>query len=63
VDYDWWEAYVGWQLDVADLKQLAQNSITYSAMNSIEKQAALNEWQVRWDSFVSGTLSSLHALK
>lgn len=34
------------------LKQLALNSITYSAMSEKEKEFALQKWHFEWDHFI-----------
>ncbi|KAG5343220.1 ADA2 deaminase, partial [Acromyrmex heyeri] len=54
--YDFYEAFMGIMSansDLRSLKQLAMNSLIYSSMNDQEKKKALNEWQVKWDAFVS----------
>lgn len=42
----------GQQMGVGFLKQIAINSIKYSAMNETEKQAAMKLWETKWDNFV-----------
>ncbi len=56
---DFWEACHGWQLDLRALKQLAVNSIKYSALNDSEKETALNQWQQKWDAFISETSDAI----
>ncbi|KYN36297.1 Adenosine deaminase CECR1 [Trachymyrmex septentrionalis] len=54
--YDFYEAFMGIMSadsDLRSLKQLAMNSLIYSSMNDQEKKEALNQWQVKWDAFVS----------
>ena len=42
---DWYEAFMSWGLDLADLKLLAQNSLRYSSMTASEKKSAIdNKW-------------------
>ena len=35
---DWYEVFMAWGLDLAELKQLAMNSILFSSMSEEEKQ-------------------------
>jgi len=54
---DFYMAFMGMagrRADLRTLKQLALNSITFSAMDTNEKTAAFNEWQRRWDLFIDG---------
>ncbi len=53
LSYDFWIAMTAWQLDLLTLKQLAQNSINYSAMTPAEKEAALTRWQSAWTEFIA----------
>jgi len=43
---------MAWGLDLKDLKQLAMNSLLYSAMSPEEKRRALASWKGRWEVFV-----------
>lgn len=52
-------ALTGEQTGLATLKQLARNSILYSAMTETEKTAALKLWQQKWDKFIQNTVSRL----
>ncbi|MFC1854920.1 hypothetical protein ACFL2A_00060 [Thermodesulfobacteriota bacterium] len=52
LSFDYWEAFMAWDLDLRALKKFAKNSIEYSAMNSAEKSEAMNNWQLSWDSFI-----------
>ena len=49
---DFYVAFMAWGLDLRSLKQLAMNSLIYSAMNGDEKRAALAVWETRWQAFV-----------
>ncbi|XP_038049532.1 adenosine deaminase 2-like isoform X3 [Patiria miniata] len=62
LSYDFYQAFMGLageQADLATLKQLAQDSIRYSAMSNSEKKAAMQLWQKKWDSFLDEILSSI----
>jgi adenosine deaminase CECR1 len=56
--FDFWEAFMAWDLDLKALKKLAMNSIEYSAMTDDEKKAAMSYWQSEWDSFVDNTIKN-----
>lgn len=49
---DWYEAFMAWGLNLADLKQLANNSLAYSAMSKNEKADAFIKWGNAWDIFI-----------
>ena len=51
---DWYQAFMGWGLNLGDLKQLALNSLNYSGMTDLEKQDAIhNKWTPMWDSYIT----------
>ena len=50
---DWYMAYLGWGLDLADLKLLGINALNYSAMNQAEKDAALQKYSKSWGDYIS----------
>jgi len=49
---DWYEAFMGWGLSLADLKAIAINSLNYSAMTATEKTEAMNRWQILWNDYI-----------
>lgn len=55
---DFFAAVVGWDLDVADLKQLGINSIMYSGLTAPEKTVALRHYDRLWNDFVDEMLEN-----
>jgi adenosine deaminase CECR1 len=51
--HDFYAAFMAWGLDLRALKQLAMNSLHYSAMTAEERSRAMTVWQQRWTSFVT----------
>ena len=50
---DWYEAFMGWGIDLADLKQFANNSIQYSTMTPTQRKVAFTKWSTTWTHFIS----------
>ncbi len=59
LSYDYWSIYMAWELDLAALKKLSQNGITYSALDEEDKRKALSVWQDRWNTFVTQSIDKL----
>ncbi|KAK0049800.1 adenosine deaminase 2 [Biomphalaria pfeifferi] len=60
LSHDFYMAFMGLGAvydDLKLLKQLAMNSITYSAMTSAEKVDALAKWQNKWNTFIADVIS------
>ncbi|MBX7045071.1 MAG: hypothetical protein K1X86_04460 [Ignavibacteria bacterium] len=51
--YDFWSAYMAWELDLKQLKKLALNSLVYSALSKEEKEKAIEYFLNEWDKWVS----------
>jgi len=51
--YDFYAAFMAWGLDLKCLKQLAMNSLLYSAMAPEEKERALRYWREKWEKFIT----------
>jgi adenosine deaminase CECR1 len=51
--HDFYEAFMAWGLDLKCLKQLAMNSLIFSAMDSEEKERALKSWRIKWAEFIT----------
>nr|KAG5701004.1 hypothetical protein BaRGS_022715 [Batillaria attramentaria] len=56
-------ALTGEEAGLATLKQLAKNSIWYSAMTMAEKKAAFSLWERKWDVFIKNTAKQLGLLR
>jgi len=52
LSYDFWTAFVFWELDVKALKKLVFNSINYSSLNDNEKKQSLAYLNKEWDNFI-----------
>ncbi|KFB50810.1 AGAP006907-PA-like protein [Anopheles sinensis] len=62
LSHDFYVAFMGLASARADLrllKQLALNSIEYSAMSDAEKTAARQKWTTAWDTFVREALQTI----
>ena len=59
LSYDFWVAFVYWELDVKALKKLVFNSITYSSMNDNEKKVAIADLNKEWNDFIQHAASTL----
>jgi adenosine deaminase CECR1 len=56
--YDFWEVFFAWQLDLAQLKQLAYNSLATAAWQSDEQRnQAIDTWLQRWHRWVQLSLN------
>jgi adenosine deaminase CECR1 len=53
LSHDFYAAFMAWELELRDLKQLAMDSLQHSAMDADEKRRALAAWQARWTTFVA----------
>lgn len=52
LSYDFWVAFVYWELDVKALKKLVFNSINYSSLSKNEKQKSIQYLNTQWNDFV-----------
>lgn len=50
---DFFAAIISWNLGLADIKQLALNSITYSGLEAEPKRKLMKDWHEAWKEFVS----------
>ena len=57
LSYDYWSAYMAWNLNLAQIKQLALNSINYSTMNDSEKKTALKHFNIEWENWIDNVNS------
>ncbi len=49
---DFFAAVLCWDMDLSDLKQLAENSIKYSGLPKEEREKLQENWQRDWDNFI-----------
>ncbi|XP_059164003.1 adenosine deaminase AGSA-like [Physella acuta] len=62
LSHDFYLAFMAMSSEDADLtflKQLAINSLKYSAMEPTEKETALKLWQEKWDRFIKETIQAI----
>lgn len=59
LSYDFWEALMAWNLDLAALKKLARNSITHSGLQFVQKTRLMNFWEAQWCRFIDRQKSVL----
>ena len=52
VTLDYVYVYLAWDLDIADLKQLALNSIKYSSVSESSKEQYYSFFQTKWAKFI-----------
>jgi adenosine deaminase CECR1 len=55
LSYDFWVAFMAWDLDVAKLKKLITNSIVYSSLSEEAKKTALTHLSKEWNNFVEAS--------
>ncbi|WP_300685954.1 adenosine kinase [Chryseobacterium sp.] len=60
LSYDFWVAFVYWELDVKALKKLVFNSVNYSSMNETEKKKAITYLNKQWDDFIQKANAKLN---
>ncbi len=59
LSYDYWSIFLAWELDLAALKKLSLNGITYSSMTEQEKVRAVKVWEHRWEEFIDHMLTAI----
>lgn len=57
LSYDFWTAYMAWELDLRQVKKLALNSLVYSALSNSEKDSAMKYLLDEWDKWVNETVN------
>ncbi|WP_313090393.1 adenosine kinase [Chryseobacterium flavum] len=60
LSYDFWVAFVYWELDVKALKKLVFNSVNYSSLNENKKREAVAYLNRQWDDFIRKTNRELN---
>lgn len=57
VSYDYYEAFMAWDLGLKGLKQLTMNSLIYSALDTATKQTQLAQLQRQWDAWIDAVFN------
>jgi len=52
VTLDYVYAFLGWELSIADLKQLCLNSLIYSTVEEDHKKVLMDFFESRWKRFL-----------
>lgn len=52
VTLDYLYCFLSWDLDIADLKKLALNSLTYASISDQEKKNILTFFHYKWEKFL-----------
>ncbi|ESO01158.1 hypothetical protein HELRODRAFT_82370 [Helobdella robusta] len=51
---DWYVAYVGWGLELGDLKKIALNSLVYNGLTDAERNVAIEQkWRPSWNEYIT----------
>ena len=56
---DWYMVYMAWGVGLADIKQLAYQSLYHSSMDGDEKEAAIGRWRRAWDKYISNMVTTI----
>lgn len=51
LSYDFWVAVVAWELHLQEVRLLCRNSIEFSSLPVLEREAALLQWEADWADF------------
>ena len=54
--YDFWSAYMAWELDLRQLKIITLNSLVYSALTPDERDKAIKYFLDEWDNWVDESI-------
>eukprot|EP01130_Rhizamoeba_saxonica_P008914 TRINITY_DN3610_c0_g1_i2.p1 TRINITY_DN3610_c0_g1~~TRINITY_DN3610_c0_g1_i2.p1 ORF type:complete len:318 (-),score=42.37 TRINITY_DN3610_c0_g1_i2:123-1076(-) len=57
VTFDFYSAYVSWDLHLKSMKKIVFNSIDYSGLHRVEKQQARQRLEQRWDDWILSMLN------
>jgi len=57
VTLDYLLVFISWDLDIADLKKLCLNSLTYSVISDEEKKKILKLFEFRWAKFLDHVIT------
>lgn len=57
---DFYSAILCWDLNLGTIKGICRNSITYSGLSQKEIDRVMNDWQNKWNEFVSKMIAKLN---
>lgn len=57
--YDFWVAYMSWNISLSSMKQLTLNSIYHSSLPDDLKQDQLNNVKLLWSAWIQDVLQLL----
>lgn len=60
LSFDYWSIFMAWELDLAALKKLSMNGLSYASLDPVEKEKALMIWRKRWSQFIDQTFFELN---
>ena len=58
---DFYSVILCWDLELANVKEICRNSIKYSGLSDKEISRIMNNWEAKWDIFVSEILKSANS--
>ena len=56
---DFYSAILCWNLDLSSIKMICRNSIKYSGLKDDEIEVLMNNWERKWNDFVSNQLKKI----
>lgn len=55
---DYYEAYVAWNLNLKQLKQISLNSLVFSQLSGQEKISSIAAWYKEWNQWIHWVLNN-----
>merc|ERR1712059_55321 len=60
VSYDWTAAAKAWNLNLAELRAMAKNSIMHSTLSHEQKASFVGAWEIAWQRWVDAALNGAY---